>query len=781
MTSFNKYSIIHIICLFALQLNAQVDKDQLKVNEANAMFDKYAFVDARQIYLEVANNGFVSEDVYKKLGDSYYFNSDLKNANKWYQKLFDLKNGELNKDYLFRYAMSLKGNKQYELSDQILLKLNQFSDKDSRYSQLEKEKNYLNLIDLQSGRYEISSLDFNSSYSDASVAHYDGVIFYASNKPNSGAVKRIHGWNNKPYYEIYTSTLDSSYIPSSEKSELVGININSKFHELSPYITKDGLTLYFSRNNFTNNKYLEAKDGVNKLKIYRSTRASVDDNWGLVEELPFNNNDYNTSHPTLNANEDTMYFISDMEGTRGMSDIFKVSIDTDGNFGTPEPLGSHINTEGRENFPFIIDEKLFFSSDGHLGLGGLDVFVTDLSKQIEIQTVINAGRPINSPEDDFAFYMIPETKRGFFSSNRPGGKGDDDIYALKELKPLIASCNQYVKGIVKSKETQEQLNEVTISLFNENLEFIEETTTDASGFYELVLDCNEKYIVRATKSDYEVVEQFVESGVEFEKNFELSLTLKKGNSGILDVQKVAKGDDLKNILQLQRIYFDTDQWTIRKDAEIELQKVIAVLKKYPEMKIDVRSHTDSRSDYNYNMNLSEKRAISTLNYIVKNGVDKSRVGGKGYGESELLNNCKDGVPCSDEDHQQNRRSEFIVLNENQTPQNLRSSINKRVIASNIKDNTFKWQTNENLEVYDFSQFNESLTYTVQIAASSVHSHLASFNNIDAVYYFDYADGYRRYYSGQFLSKERAIIYKNYLKDKGYSDVWIVKLKGNKRL
>ena len=171
--------------------------------------------------------------------------------------------------------------------------------------------------------------------------------------------------------------------------------------------------------------------------------------------------------------------------------------------------------------------------------------------------------------------MIPDTKRGFFSSNRPGGKGDDDIYALEELKPLISSCNQYVKGIVKSKETQEQLTDVTISLFNENLEFIEETTTDTSGFYELVLDCNEKYIVRATKSGYEVAEQFVESGVEFEKNFELSITLKIGNSGILEVQKVVKGDDLKNILQLQRIYFDTDQWNIRKDAEIELQKVIA--------------------------------------------------------------------------------------------------------------------------------------------------------------------------------------------------------------
>ena len=298
------------------------------------MFDKYAFVDARQIYLEVANNGFVSEDVYKKLADSYYFNSDLKNANKWYQKLYDLKNGELDKDYLFRYAMSLKGNKQYELSDQILLKLNQFSDKDSRYSLLEKERNYLDLIDLQSGRYKISSLDFNSAYSDASVTHHDGIIYYASNKPNSGAVKRIHGWNNQPYYEIYTSTLDSSYVPSSENSELIDININSKFHELSPYITKDGLTLYFSRNNYTNNKYLEAKDGVNKLKIYKSTRESINDNWGLAEELPFNNNDYNTSHPTLKENEDTMYFISDMEGTRGMSDIFKVSIDTGGNFGT---------------------------------------------------------------------------------------------------------------------------------------------------------------------------------------------------------------------------------------------------------------------------------------------------------------------------------------------------------------------------------------------------------------------------------------------------------------
>lgn len=781
MNFFKIYFIKLITILTVFQLNAQVDKDQLKVDEANEMFDKYAFIDARQIYLEVAENGYVSEDIYKKIADSYYFNSDLKNASKWYQKLYDIKSGNLDKEYMFRYAMSLKGNKQYELSDEIMLKFNKFSNNDSRYTLLEKERNYLELIDLQSDRFKIASIEFNSEYSDASVSHYEGTLFYASNKPNSGTVKRIHGWNNQPYYEIYTATLDSTYIPLVDSSELIGININSKFHELAPYVTKDGLTLYFSRNNFTDNKYSESQDGVNKLKIYKSTRATVDDIWSTAEELPFNDDNYNTSHPTLNQNEDTMYFISDMEGSKGMSDIFKVSIDSNGNFGEPIPLEGDINTEGRENFPFIIDNKLFFSSDGHLGLGGLDVFVTDLSKTGDDQIILNAGRPINSPEDDFAFYMIPGTKKGFFSSNRPGGKGDDDIYALEELKPIISSCMQYVSGKVNSKGSKAPLSDVIISLFDENLDFIEETITDDKGNYNLGLDCNKKYIIRATKEGYEVVEQMVESGVEFEKNFELELTLAKGNSGILNVEKVTKGDDLKNILQLQKIYFDTDKWNIRSDAEVELQKVIAVLKKYPKMKIDVRSHTDSRSGYDYNMNLSHKRALSTVNYIINHGIDESRVGGKGYGESELLNACKDGVPCSDDQHQENRRSEFIVLNENQTPISLRSGLNKRVTVNSKPSLSFKWETNEALDVYDFSQFNEVMIYAVQVSASSVHSHLVSFDNIDAVYYYDYPDGLRRYFSGQFSTKERASIYREYLKNKGYKDVWIVKLKGNKRL
>ena len=353
-----------------------------------------------------------------------------------------------------------------------------------------------------------------------------------------------------------------------------------------------------------------------------------------------------------------------MPGTLGLSDIFVVDILEDGSFGIPQNLGDNINTEGRENFPFISqNNELYFSSNGHIGLGGLDIFVSVIKDDGEYGEVFNLGRPVNSSKDDFSFIINNELKKGYFASNRDGGKGEDDIYVSNQIEDLITSCQQYIDGKITAATSNESLEGVIVELFDENFEKIDSTLTNSEGIYEFTLECDKKYIVRVSKDDFEPTEEMLEADSEFEKNVPLAVTIEEGDN--LGIEKAGMGDDLSDLLQLDPIYFDLDKFNIRNDAAVELQKVLAVLKKYPSMKIDIRSHTDSRGKDQYNLYLSDKRAKSTAQYLIDNGISVSRVSGKGYGETQLMNDCANGVDCTEEEHALNRRSEFIILNENQ--------------------------------------------------------------------------------------------------------------------
>lgn len=613
-----------------------------QVEAANKKYDSYAYVDAIATYERVAEKGYKDEKMFQKLGNAYYFNAELPKAAKWYGELFAMnKNQEA--EYYYRYAQSLKSIGKYDKANEMMDEFNKKSANDNRAKLYAANKNYLSEIKDNSGRFTIADAGINSETSDYGSTLFGNKLVFASARTEGGSKK--FSQTNEAFLDLYSADILANGKLDTPK-QFGGKEINSKFHESSPVFTKDGKTVYFTRNNFLDGKKGKDANKTMLLKLYKATLTG--DAWDNVTELPFNSNNYSVAHPALSPDNKTLYFASDMPGTVGQSDLFKVAIKADGSFGTPVNLGKTINTEGRESFPFVSeDNKLYFSSDGRPGLGGFDIFETKIAQDGSFGTVENVGKPVNSSQDDFA-YIVDAKGNGFFTSNRPGGKGSDDIYKLTEI-----ICNQAVEGVITDVESGAILANVKVSLFNEKFELLKETTSDAKGHYSFEAVCGQKYYVRAEVADYVTKESNVITG---KTNGTTDLPIALEKSGC----KVIIGGDLAKCFGIKVIYFALNKADITKDAAFELEKILDVMKQNPKMKIDVRSHTDSRQTAKYNEVLSEKRAKSTIDWLVKNGVDAARLTGKGYGESQLVNKCTDGVQCTEDEHQVNRRSEFIV-------------------------------------------------------------------------------------------------------------------------
>ena len=616
-----------------------------KINSGDKKYDNYAYIDAIKTYERVAGKGYKSEDLFKKLANSYYFNSNFEKAAKWYGELFAM-NTQIETEYYYRYAQSLKSAGETVKANQILDEFDQRTKNDSRARLYVKDKNYLEEIKANSGRYKIENAGINSKFSDYGTFIHNNTVYFASARDTGNFTQRKHTWTGEHFTNLYQSAIDENFNLSAPKE--FKSKINTKFNESTPVFTKDGKTVYFTRNNYNNGKKGKNDSQVTLLKIYKATLENGE--WTNITELPFNSDNYSTAHPALSADEKTLYFASDMPGTYGQSDIYKVSI-SNGKFGNPENLGPTINTEGKETFPYVTsDNEIYFASDGHPGLGGLDVFVGKLD-QSGVSNIQNLGSDINSPQDDFGYIIDENSKKGFFTSNRPGGQGSDDIYKFLETRSL--HCSQELTGTVISVATAEALANTKLFLYDARHNLVSSTISDPKGFYSFVVDCGKVYFVRAEKENYATKEEPVTISKENGKT-DLPIAL-EGSECRLTI-----GDDLGKCFNITNIYFDLDKSTITPKAVIDLEKILDVLTQYPLMKLDIRSHTDSRASYKYNEALSERRAKSTIEWLVKNGVDKSRLTGKGYGESQLVNRCSDGVKCSEEEHQMNRRSEFIV-------------------------------------------------------------------------------------------------------------------------
>lgn len=631
------YTLI-IILTFSFTGNSQ----EREIASGTKQFNKYAFVDSQKIFLKVAEAGYESSELFSKLGDAFYYNADYSEAQTWYDKLVEKYPSEVTPDQYFRYAQALRANKEYDKSVEMISRYKDMMNaEDANYyngSSAEVRTGYVN------GTYEIEKLNVNSvGYSDFAPSFYGEQILFASTRDTGSMSTRIHKWNNQPFLDLYSANVENDG-QVRQAIKLKG-SVNTEFHESTAVLSADGNTLYFTRNNFTKDQYRSDSKRTNKLKLYKSTRDKNGE-FGVASELPFNSDSFSTAHPALSPDGKVLYFASDRDGTFGESDIWKVTVDESGNYSSPENLGTSVNTPGRETFPFVDNNgKLYFSTDGRGGLGGLDVYSFDSEKN----EITNLGEPINSTSDDFTFIYNTESETGYFASNRANDPLDDDIYQF-----IRTACESRVTILVVDKATGEPLNESLVGVRDLDNELIvsgETESPNASYLFENP-SCDADYFVRAEKEGYSTAEKLINVPKE---SSDVTVVIELEQA----ITTIPPDFDLGKLIN--PIYFDFDKSNIRPDAAVELAKIIEVLKEYPELRIDVRSHTDSRGVDAYNLSLSERRNQSTINYIIeKGGIAKERLSGRGYGETELLNKCSNGVKCSEEDHQLNRRSEFIV-------------------------------------------------------------------------------------------------------------------------
>ena len=625
-------TLFTIVALSSFSLIAQ-NKDTKK---ADKHFNRYEFVEAAEDYAKLVENGKGDSYVYSQLAEAYYNVFNTQEAERWYAKALE---GDAKPEMIFKYSQMLKANGKYEESNAQMAKFASMRPSDDRAIAFKKNPDYLPKILEKGKKFNIQNLGFNTKYSDFGGTLQDGKLYITSARNTS---RKTYGWNEEPFLDIYelSKNDDGTY----QAAALSGNKVNTKYHEGVVAFSPDGKTMYFSRESYFEKEY--ERDSItnyriSQLQLFKANKTS--DGWGNVEGFPINSENYSVKNPSVSADGKTLYFSSNMPGGFGLYDIYKASINDDGTLGDAVNLGQKVNTQGQEMFPYISSNNtLYFSSNGHLGLGNLDVFY---SKVIDgkMGPVRNVGVPINSNADDFAFHLDEETEEGFVSSNREGGLGGDDVYAIKKLQPL---CDVLITGTVTDSKTGNPINAASVTLYDDQGNMVLSKVTDSDGTVEFIVECGKESELEIVMDGYESQKMTVSASEEEEEKVSI----------MLDPIEAIVGPEVVN---LDPIYFEFDKSNITAQAAFELDKLVQIMNKYPEMVINATSHTDSRGPASYNERLSDRRAKTTVQYVISKGIDKARISGMGKGENELKVKC--GSNCTDEEHQMNRRSEFIIV------------------------------------------------------------------------------------------------------------------------
>lgn len=625
--------IYTILLLFAVS-TSMITAQNSKTKKADQYYDRLQYTDAAAAYQKLLKKGEGSAYVYERLANSYYFLNDTKKAETFYKRV--VKKKDVDPETVYNYAQCLKANGKFGDYNTYMKQFAQMKPNDSRAVAFMENPDYLpKIVDESRQKYTATNLDaLNSKYSDFGGRVYNSDFYFTSAR---NTTRKKYGWNEEPYLDIYKASI----IGGVEKNAvLLKGDVNTKYHESTVAITPDGKRMYFDRNDYYDGKYKKDDQGINQLNIYYA--ENIDGQWKDIQPVPFNDQQYSNSHPALSPDGNTLYFTSDRPGGKGQADIYSISIAADGTFGTPQNLGDNINTEGREGFPFVDSNgTLYFSSDGHLGMGGLDVFYAE-AKGNGFGKVKNMGLGVNSPDDDFAFYFDPTTEEGYISSDRKGGKGSDDIYKIKKIE----SCDVIFNVMVVDASNDEPISGARLDLFDNLENQLKSQNTNSQGMGRITAACDQNHVVQAFKEGYESNAETVTASKEGEKNIRIALR---------PIDEIVEGEMVK----LNPILFDFDKYNIKPQAAFELDKLVELMKKNPEMVIRVESHTDNRGSDAYNMGLSDRRAKSTVQYVISKGISKDRISGEGFGESKPAVDC--GSHCTEAQHQQNRRSEFIIL------------------------------------------------------------------------------------------------------------------------
>ncbi|MBT8252367.1 MAG: OmpA family protein [Flavobacteriaceae bacterium] len=635
---------------------------------ADIFFENFAYIEAAKFYKMAHEKNTRSYHLFTRLGDCYYNNSNTEEALKWYQLGWESYQDDFSAEYVYKYIQCLRSQKDYETANSLV----------PRYLELRKAETsaeaqafyadnlsvYQDSSEIDGRPIVLENLDLNTEYSDFGSFVHDGTLYFASSRNVEG---KVYKWNELPYLDVYQARImENGRTTTYEGIDMVASDsINTDIHEATVAITKDGNTMYFTRDNVNKrNKVRYNTKGASNLKIYKAT--NINGRWSNLKELPFNDNKISTGHPALSPDEKRLYFVSDRKEddngvkNKGITDIFYVDILDDGTFGPVTWLPGNVNSAEREMFPYVTsDNMLYYSSDSAelLNYGLLDIYVTDVLNDPAAKSE-NLKAPINGTDDDFAFYINDDKNKGYFSSNRArpienDAKGNDDIYSFGS-----GLCLQSISGIVTDSETGELLENARVRKIDERGVVLDSVITGTDARYTFELECNRKYRIVADRTCYnnEDIEEFTTSSVH-EEALEVNLEL----DPLYDEKTIVIND----------ITFVFDRWEITADGKRQLENIITLMQDDPRLVIDIESHTDCRGSDQYNAVLSDKRAASTKAYFVGRGYGNRINSAVGKGESELLN--KDCSDCRLQDrsltaeqvlcHKENRRSVFRIVDE----------------------------------------------------------------------------------------------------------------------
>jgi peptidoglycan-associated lipoprotein len=591
------------------------------------------------------------------IGESYRLSNRLKQALPYYQAA--IKNGYDEDNARYYLAQSLKVNEKYDEAMQVIQDLaDKASDENIRnLSRLEVSNlDELNKIINKKNYYKIKNLEaINTPQAEYSPVYNNGELFFTSSR-QGGKIYKATGTSYTQIFEVKTT---GAKVDMSTLQPLDALINDEDANEGSVTFSSDGKTLIFAKGN--TGKKRGAKDVDLFITNLRKGK------WTPPRPVQVNDPDAWDSSPSLSTDGRTLYFASNRKGGFGGTDIYSSTRDGRGRWGNVRNLGPVINTPGNEMFPYSADDgTLYFASDGHPGFGNLDLFRSDRKEgKIVIQ---NLGSPINTSFDDFGLFLFSPTK-GFFTSNRDDGKGDDDIFTFVNDDPNLKIVNYYLTGTtitIDDSGNETILANTTVKLMDEANQVIAESLTGQDGKFLFRVYSEENYNVTGERPDF-LTRRILFSTVG--KSIPPDSLTKLITNHYFEIKIPLNKIEIDKAIVLENIYYDLDKWDIRPDAAIELDKLVSILKDNPDIKIELSSHTDSRQTADYNYELSKKRAQSAVNYIISKGISPDRITAKGYGESQLLISDEEisRLPTDEEKekaHQKNRRTEFKILEYN---------------------------------------------------------------------------------------------------------------------
>jgi len=638
--------------LLSFMIPIQVFGQKLTTKLADKSFDEYAFIDAIELYKYAYEKDTTDNYVVKRLAESNRNVGNTEEVEHWLKKLIDRK--VEGPEDIFNYSQALKSNGKYLLAETWLKEYSELRPEDGRVNIQVSILEYIQFLMRDSANYEIRNVSLNTSGSDMGPAFYKNqLIFSSTSIGTKSAVK--YKWNELPYLDMYSAKIQEDGNLTSPVA--FAPKLKTAYHDGPVSFDTKNDIIYFTRNNFSRGKVSKSREDVVNLKIFLGKLEEGE--WKMTGSFRYNSDEFSTGHPSIDREGTILYFASDMPGGYGKSDLY-FSVISNGQWSKPFNLGPKINTEGNEFFPFISDDGVvYFASDGHGGLGGLDIYFSVPERGV-FNSIENMGYPVNSPKDDFGLALDSTGTKGYYASNRSGGKGNDDLYFLK-----IRNIPVIIRGTIRDRDTKDVLSDATVSVIDESGNTINSSITRADGQFEFEVNKGQQYIVNVTREAY----------IENEKTVTTS-TLRPNDEAFTEIfleQKIEEesGPAPKNmeeedgvalqVIEIEYINYGLDKFDIGPDAAIILDKLIALMKEYPDLEIRVESHTDSRGSDEYNMQLSKRRAKAAAYYVASKGIDAKRMLYQGFGETKLLNKCTNGVECTEEQHEVNRRSIVKVV------------------------------------------------------------------------------------------------------------------------